>query len=440
MTSESERKPSTDRALHGRPARRRAVCIWLGTLASWRTGLVKGLVAEYGSVGRVLDRQPGELALAIGKLGAVRRRPKPAAAPPTGRAADQHRRDEVERNKEEARFAAVLAQDPDACAQAQRRGPGTAVIAWCDPLYPPALRQLSDAPLCLFVRTTCPDALVAQRMEVLCRAVAVAVVGTRTPSPYGQEMAGMLGRDLTTRGIVVVSGLATGIDSAAHFGALHAAGAAGDTGAVATVGVLGCGADLIYPLSNRGLYAEVAARGLLLSEFAWGVGVRKWRFPARNRIMAALCRGVVIVEGASRSGARLTADYALDLGREVLAVPGEAGKRLTEAPHRLLRSGAQICESAVDVVDAIATVRLPSPEELAGDVDPEEIAALLRKGSDTGRQADVMKALGRGSMTADQVAGACRLRVQQVGALLSELEIDGLVALHEGGVYRLRRA
>jgi DNA processing protein len=276
---------------------------------------------------------------------------------------------------------------------------------------------------------------VAQRLEVVCRAVAVAVVGTRAPSPYGQEMAGILGRDLTARGILVVSGLAAGIDSVAQSSALRAAGEA----AVATVGVLGCGADVIYPRVNSGLYAEVAARGLLVSEFAWGVPARKWRFPARNRVMAALCRGVVIVEGASRSGARLTADYALDLGREVLAVPGEAGRRLTEAPHRLLRYGAQICESAADVADAIATVRLPSPEELAGEADLRVVAALLETGSDSGRQADVLQALERGSMTADQLAEACGLRIHEAGALLSELEVDGLVRLHDGGVYRLRR-
>jgi DNA processing protein len=436
VTADREEALSTRRYLHGQPARRRAVCIWLGTLASWRGGLVKRLVAEFGSVGRVLDRQPAELAAAVSKPGIARRGAKSGSAPSQSPVEGDPQREAAERSQEEARFAAALVQDPVTCAQAQERGPGTAVIAWCDPLYPPALRQLADAPLCLFVRAACPEADLARRLESVCRASAVAVVGTRAPSPYGQEMAAVLGRDLTTQGILVVSGLAMGIDAAAQASALRAAG----RGAmVATVGVLGCGADLVYPRTNRGLYADVAARGLLLSEFAWGVPARAWRFPARNRVMAALCRGVVVVEGAARSGARLTADYALDLGREVLAVPGEAGRRLTETPHQLLRYGAPICESALDVVHAIATVRLPDAAELAGDLDPQVIAALLQEGSDCGRQAGVLQALERGAMTADQVARTCGLRIHEAGALLSELEVDGLVALHDGGVYRLRR-
>jgi DNA processing protein len=195
---------------------------------------------------------------------------------------------------------------------------------------------------------------------------------------------------------------------------------------------------VIYPLTNAKLRDEVARRGLLVSEFAWGVPARPWRFPARNRVMAALSRGVVVVEGASRSGARLTAGFALELGREVLAVPGEAGRRLTEAPHALLRSGAAICESAADVVAAIATLDL-DPGALAGDLEPGMVARLLEPGSDNGRLSGVLQALERGPMTADQVAQACRVRVYEASALLSELEVDGLASLTGGGVYRLNR-
>ena len=436
MTTDPVPLPSAARHRHGRPAQRRALCVWLGALASWRGGLVKKLVAEYGSVGRTLDRRPAELAAFVGRpTGAGSGKASgPAAAERSG---GDRQREAAERSREEARFAAVLAQDPESSAGALERGSGTAVVAWCDPLYPPALRQLSDAPLCLFVKATCSDGELARRLEVVCRAPAVAVVGTRAPSPYGEEMAACLGRDLAARGILVVSGLAMGIDAVAQAAALRAAG---EGGAVGTVGVLGCGADVIYPAVNRALFAEAAARGLLVSEFAWGVPARKWRFPARNRVMAGLCRAVVVVEGASRSGARLTADYALDLGREVLAVPGEAGKRLTETPHRLLRHGAPLCESAADVLDAIAAARLPGVEELCGDLDTAVVASLLEAGSDCGRQTGVLQALGRGAMTADQVAQACGLRIHEAGALLSELEVDGLVALHDGGVYRLRRS
>ncbi len=118
--------------------------------------------------------------------------------------------------------------------------------------------------------------------------------------------------------------------------------------------VLGCGADVVYPRRNARLYARVAGSGLIVSEFTWGVPARAWRFPARNRIMAALGRAVVLVEGAERSGARITAGFGADLGRDVLCVPGEAGRRLSEAPNRLLRDGARVCEGADDVLRAIA--------------------------------------------------------------------------------------
>jgi DNA processing protein len=313
---------------------------------------------------------------------------------------------------------------------------GTAVVAWCDPLYPPALRQLSDPPLCLFVRADAADAEIGGRLQALCGAHTVAVVGTRAPSPYGRDMAALLGADLTTQGLLVVSGLAMGVDAEAQAAALRAAHGARRP---ATVAVLGCGADVVYPSANARIFAAVAAEGLLVSEFAWGVPARSWRFPARNRVMAALSRGVIVVEGAARSGARITADFALDLGREVLAVPGEAGKRLTQAPHHYLRNGAPICESAADAVRAIASVRLPEAEGIAGDLDPALVERLLEAGSDNGRLAGVLRVLERGAMSADQVAAVCRLRVPEASALLSELEVDGLVSVQPGGVYRLRR-
>jgi len=439
MTDEPALEPSAGpvlpRGLHGPPARRRALCIWLGTLASWRSGLVKKLVRECGTVSRVLDSSPAELAALIGSAAVVQRSRKAqptTAAPRLDRAREQHA---AERERDEQRFAVVLEARPEDLAQAQERFSRAAVVAWCDPLYPPALRQLADPPLCLFVRAECVEQEIANRLDLLCRTPAVAIVGTRAPSPYGTEMAAALGRDLTVQGVLVVSGLALGIDATAQAAAIRAAKADQE---LATVAVLGCGPDVVYPQANAGLRAEVARRGLLVSEFAWGVPARPWRFPARNRVMAALARGVVVVEGASRSGARITASYALELGREVLAVPGEAGKRLTEAPHDLLRHGAPICESAADVVAAIATVHFDA-EALAGDLDAAVVARLLERGSDNGRMSGVLQALERGPMTADQVANECGVRVYEASALLSELEVDGLAALTGGGVYRLHR-
>jgi len=435
MIDEPFARPALRRSLHGAPARRRALCIWLGTLASWRSGLVKKLVRECGAVSRVLDRSPAELAALIGPPGVAQRSRKAhptTAAQRLDRAGERHA---AERDVEEQRFAAALKARPEDLARMQERFPHSVVVAWCDPLYPPALRQLADPPLCLFVRGQCDDQEIRRRLQILCNVPAVAVVGTRAPSPYGTQMAAALGRDLTIQGILVVSGLALGIDATAQAAAIHAAQAAQE---LATVAVLGCGPDVVYPQANAGLRAEVARRGLLVSEFAWGVPARPWRFPARNRVMAALSRGVVVVEGASRSGARITAGYALELGREVLAVPGEAGRRLTEAPHDLLRNGAAVCESAADVVAAIATVHLDA-EALAGDLDAAVVARLLERGSDNGRVSGVLQALERGPMTADQVARDCGVRVYEACALLSELEIDGLATLTGGGVYRLNR-
>ena len=435
MIDELPAVPARRRTLHGSPARRRALCIWLGTLASWRSGLVKKLVRECGSVSQVLDASPGELAALIGPPGVAprSRRTHPAATAQTsGRTGELQA---AELAEDEEHFATALKTRPEDLTRMQERLPHSAVVAWCDPLYPPALRQLADPPLCLFVRARCDQQEIARRLDGLCRNPAVAVVGTRGPSPYGTEMAAALGRDLTAQGVLVISGLALGIDATAQAAAIHAASA---TQVLATVAVLGCGADVVYPQANAGLREEVARRGLLVSEFSWGVPARRWRFPARNRVMAALSRGVVVVEGASRSGARITAGYGLELGREVLAVPGEAGKRLTEAPHDLIRNGAPICESAADVVVAIATVHL-DPEALAGDLDAAVVARLLERGSDNGRVCGVLQALERGPMTADQVAKDCGVRVYEASALLSELEIDGLATLTGGGVYRLNR-
>ncbi len=424
------------RVMHsGVSAQRRARCIWLGTLASWRSGLVRRLVGECGSVSDLLDRSPERLASLIRPPGAGTRKKKVDATSASRRLTREREQHAAERHAEEARFAGILKARPEDFARTQECLPHSAVVAWCDPLYPPALRQLADPPLCLFVRARCGDQEIRRRLRILCDAPVVAVVGTRAPSPYGTEMAWALGRDLTVRGVLVVSGLALGIDATAQAAAIAAAKVAQE---LATVAVLGCGPDVVYPPANARLREEVARRGLLVSEFAWGVPARPWRFPARNRVMAGLSRGVVLVEGASRSGARITAGFALDLGREVLAVPGEAGKRLTEAPHDLLRHGAAICESADDVVAAIATMPL-GPESLADPLDTRAVARLLEKGSDNGRVCGVLRALERGPMTADQVAKDCGVRVYEASALLSELEVDGLATLTDGGVYRLKR-
>lgn len=413
---------------------RRALCAWLGGLASHRAGLIGKLLESFPSLDALLAHGPAELAA----FPALRQRTwcpqetpddRPRREPRTTSGSTGAGHTHADAEETSSAFAAILAQSPARyLAQLEGRGEGYAVVTWIDPLYPPGLRHLADPPLCLFIRARCGRRELRARLAALTDRPAVAVVGTRTPSTYGEDMASLLGRDLARRGVLVVSGLAMGIDALAQAAAVTA-----DPGLTpTTVSVLGCGADVIYPKANARLRDEIAHSGLLVSEFAWGVPARAWRFPARNRVMAALVQAVVVVEGSERSGARITANFALDLGREILAVPGEAGKRLSAAPHALLRQGAALCESADDVLAAL------SP--FAGAAAP----------SDTRRQfqslpglpaplRSVLDALGEASQSADQLARQCGLSAGAVGAALSELEIDGLVRPLGGGRYRLVR-
>lgn len=437
-----ERRPNDcarDRVTaHDLRAGRRAVCVWLGGLASCRQGLIKRLVQAHGSVAEVVGRDPQELvqtlrAPATRAAGRAFGGARSALGSQSSDAPDGGDDDE----RAAYRFQSILGLSPrEYMEAAEARGEGHTVVAWCDPLYPPALRQLSDPPLCLFIRHNCPHEEMVRRLQALCVQPVVAIVGTRAPSIYGEEMAALLGRDLTTCGVLVVSGLAMGIDAAAQAAAIDAAR---EVRTPTTVGVLGCGADVVYPCINRTLFDAVARTGLLVSEFAWGVPARAWRFPARNRVMAGLARAVVVVEGAERSGARLTADFALDLGREVLAVPGEAGRKLASAPHTLLRHGAALCESAADVLAAIAPLGTDAAgTEPAGSGQVHHLQQALDNGS--GVVTSVLTALLTGPMSADQVSRRCAIPIHTAGAALSELEVDGLVNLLSGGVYRLRRS
>ena len=407
--------------------------MWLGTLAWWRGGLVGRLVREYGDVDAVLVRPASELKAFL-KMAPLR---PPSSGPARGGSAGGPGGAGLvasDHASERRRYDAVREAGPRACAAGHAR-PGRVLVTWCDAQYPETLRHLADPPLCLFAAAAADDAEVARRLGVLGAVPAVAVVGTRAPSPYGAEMATMLGRDLALKGVVVVSGLAMGVDATAQAAALRAGG---PPGGPATVAVMGCGADVAYPSCNAALHRDVLRHGLVLSEFGWGVPARAWRFPARNRVMAALSQAVVIVEGARRSGARITADFALDLGREVLAVPGEAGKKLTQAPHKLLREGATLCESADDVVTALGG-ELPEGATGRDGRVAHQAAAELSRLVAGGRFTGVLGALERSPLTADQVAQECGLRVHVAAAILGELEIEGLVAAVGAGAYRLRR-
>jgi DNA processing protein len=268
--------------------------------------------------------------------------------------------------------------------------------------YPPLLRQLYDPPARLYLRGDAAAELLARPC--------VAVVGARSCSQYGAEVARMLGRELGAAGVVVVSGLARGIDGEAHRGALADAGP--------TVAVLGCGIDRDYPRSHTALARRVCATGLLVSEYPPGVEPAPWRFPARNRIIAGLCLATVVVEARERSGALITADFALELGRDVFAVPGEITAARSVGTNSLLRQGAAPLLGVDDVLDAVGVERAESPR--------------VHVSSPAAR---VLELLTEGACGADELARACGWPSARVAAVLLELELAGVVSAMDG-VYR----
>jgi DNA processing protein len=269
--------------------------------------------------------------------------------------------------------------------------------------YPSLLARIPDPPSSLWLRGDAPPALLAD--------VAVAVVGARSCSGYGRSVARSLAGGVAEAGAVVVSGLARGIDGEAHRGALAVAGR--------TVAVLGCGIDRDYPAAHAELaHAIVAAGGLVVSEYEAGVEPAPWRFPARNRIIAGLAAATVVVEARERSGALITADFALADGREELAVPGEIPSALCRGPNGIRRLGATPATGVADVLEAI---RLQPRAAPAAEPDDPACAAVL-------------DALGTGAGTADELARATGLDAGRIATALTLLELAGRVAVEEGVV------
>src|SRR5919107_5256304 len=227
---------------------------------------------------------------------------------------------------------------------------GIEALTPVDEAYPSPLRSIPDPPPAVFVNGDVPDT------------VSVALVGSRKASATGMETARALGLALSERGVCVVSGLALGVDAAAHEGALEAGGS--------TVGVLGCGIDVVYPRRNRALFESVRRHGALVSEYALGEAPLGWRFPARNRIIAGLAGTVVVVEAPEHSGALITARHALDAGHDVWAVPGPPGVRECRGSNGLLADGAGVLWDIAEFVEAVASERsVPLVEEDAADTD-----------------------------------------------------------------------
>jgi DNA processing protein len=268
---------------------------------------------------------------------------------------------------------------------------------------PELLRQIHDPPRTLFLRGSGSADVLGQ--------AAVAIVGARACSPYGSQVARMLGRELAAAGLVVVSGLARGVDGEAHRGALEAGGI--------TVAVLGCGIDRDYPAAHAELARRICERGLVVSEYEPGVEPAPWRFPARNRIIAGLAAATVIVEARERSGALITADFALEDGREVFAVPGEITSTLATGTNRLLVQGATPLTSADDVLElfGLAASQRPAAPAIGANAT------------------SVFERLTEGAASADELARATGLEPGPLAAALAELELAGL-ATEADGRYR----
>jgi DNA processing protein len=264
---------------------------------------------------------------------------------------------------------------------------------------PPLLRAIYDPPPRLYLRGGADD-------DVLTRP-AVAIVGARACSSYGAQMARRFGRELAGAGLVVVSGLARGIDGEAHRGALEAGGL--------TIGVLGCGIDRDYPAAHRELAQRIRSDGLVVSEYEPGVEPAPWRFPARNRIIAGLSAVTLVIEARERSGALITADMALEEGRDVLAIPGEITSPLSAGTNALLKLGAGVCTAAEDV---LALFGLAPDQRAKPKVGP---AAAL-----------VLAALPG---AADELVRSTGLDAATLAVALAELELGGLASEGEG-IYR----
>ena len=299
-------------------------------------------------------------------------------------------------------LARDLASIDPAALEAAAAAAGLRVTTPVDVDYPEAVRTAADPPAALYVRgSTAPFALAA-----------AAIVGTRGATHYGARIARRLGEGLARAGVVVVSGLARGIDGAAHAGSLAGGGP--------TLAVLGCGADVVYPPEHHVLADEIAACGALISEHPPGTVPHPGHFPRRNRIVAALVRVVVVVEAPAASGALTTARMALELGRDVLAVPGPVDRGAHEGCHRLLRDGATLCETVDDVLEAMRlTRRAPadgSPDAAPSRPPPTGSAGVLFAALDADEARD-----------ADELARRTGLSPDAVAMALTELELEARV-------------
>ncbi len=290
------------------------------------------------------------------------------------------------------------------------------LVTWADADYPPLLRQIPDPPLALYV---IGDRAALSRPQL-------AIVGSRNPTPAGRENARAFARHLAGAGLAITSGLALGIDGAAHRGALEASGGA-------TLAVVATGLDRVYPARHRELAHEIAGRGALISEFSLGTPPLPENFPIRNRLISGLAFGVLVVEAAVGSGSLITARLATDQGREVFAIPGSIHSPLARGCHALIRQGAKLVETAQDILEELGALARAvadsgaAPGSLAPRVPPAELPAPM---------AQLLVCLGYDPASIDQLVERSGLTTEAVSSMLLQLELQGLVEAGAGGKFQ----
>ncbi len=311
---------------------------------------------------------------------------------------------------------ALQALDSDVVAKAVEKalawleGPGHALVTLADAAYPRLLLETADPPALLYCRG---------RTELLNRP-ALAVVGSRNASAQGASNAEQFARSFSAAGLTIVSGLAQGIDAAAHRGGLAAQGS--------TIAVLGTGVDLSYPRSNHALAEDIAARGLLISEFPLGTQALAHNFPRRNRLISGLAQGCLVIEAALASGSLITARSAAEQGREVFAVPGSIHSPLSKGCHGLIKSGAKLVESAEDVLSELAAFRR------TGFASTRAPAAAASPAGDAGEP--LLAHMGFDPVDVDSLCARAGLPAERVAAELLRLELAGRIAVLPGGLYQ----
>ncbi len=329
----------------------------------------------------------------------------------------------------ETQIAALASAPPAAMARAREwlAAPGHHLLGWHSPDYPPLLRRSPNPPVALFVAGD----------PALLWHPGVAVVGSRSPTAGGRDNARDFARAFAVSGLTVVSGLAAGVDTAAHEAALACGGL--------TVAVLGTGPDVPYPSQNAALLDRIAATGAVVSEHLPGTGPRKEHFPSRNRILAGLALGTLVVEAAERSGALITARLAAEAGREVFAVPGSIHNPLARGCHRLIRDGATLVESAAQAIAALnptaALLAQDLRQRLNDPIHPGH-GIVTGRAQDAGPEdpdyQNLWHALGHDPTDMDQLVERTGLTPAALSSMLLVMELEGRVAAQHGRYSRSR--